>query len=105
MMVKSTNQHLLTQTTKSHLFSRPMPHVTGLGAVLAQGQDGQERVVAHASCTLSSAEQNYSIHKPEFKALHWVIASEFRDYKNRVTAVTENTSLTKPSQMQQARDG
>ena len=68
----------------------------GLGAVLAQQQDGHERVIAYASRTLSSSELNYPIHKLEFKALHWAITSKFRDYLygNRVTAVTDNNPLT-----------
>ena len=43
---------------------------TGLGAILFQKQeDGKERVIAYASCTLNKVERNYDAHKLEFLAL------------------------------------
>ena len=41
----------------------------GLGAVLYQVQDGQKRVIAYASRSLSKSERNYLLHKLEFLAL------------------------------------
>lgn len=68
----------------------------GLGAVLAQVQDGKERVIAYASKSLTPGEARYPAHKLEFKALHWAATVKFRDYVvgRKVTAVTDNNPLT-----------
>ena len=42
----------------------------GLGVVLYQVQDGQKRVIAYASRSLSKSERNYPVHKLEFLALN-----------------------------------
>ncbi|KAK7915620.1 hypothetical protein WMY93_011381 [Mugilogobius chulae] len=55
----------------------------GLGAVLAQVQDGKERVIAYASRSLQPAErndQNYSSFKLELLALKWAVTDKFKDY-------------------------
>ena len=68
----------------------------GLGAVLAQVQDGKERAIAYASRTLTSSESKYPAHKLEFKALHWAATVKFKDYLygQKITAVTDNNPLT-----------
>ena len=38
----------------------------GLGAVLYQVQEGQKRVIAYATQSLSMSERNYPVHKLEF---------------------------------------
>lgn len=44
---------------------------SGLGAVLLQEQDGVDRLIAHASRSLSKAEQNYVIAEQEALAVIW----------------------------------
>ena len=70
--------------------------IQGLRAVLIQQQEGQERVVAYASRSLSPSEAKYPAHKLEFRALHWAITVKFRDYLygHTVTAITDNNPLT-----------
>lgn len=55
----------------------------GLGAVLAQVQDGRERVIAYASRGLHDTEkhdENYSAFKLELLALKWAVTDKFKDY-------------------------
>ena len=52
----------------------------GLGAVLYEVQDGQKRVIAYASRSLSKGERNYLVHKLEFLALKWAITDKFHKY-------------------------
>ena len=49
----------------------------GLGAVLYQVQDGQKRVIAYASRSLSKSERNYPVHKLEFLVLKWAVTDKF----------------------------
>lgn len=53
---------------------------SGLGAVIYQEHDGQEKVVAYASRGLRKNERNYPAHKLEFLALKWAVVDKFHDY-------------------------
>lgn len=68
----------------------------GLGAVLCQVQDGQERVISYASRGLTKAERNYPVHKQEFLALKWAITHKLHDYLygREFTVLTDNNPLT-----------
>ncbi|XP_040264683.1 uncharacterized protein LOC120979792, partial [Bufo bufo] len=70
----------------------------GLGAVLAQIQEGKERVIAYASRSLKGAEkndQNYSSFKLDFLALVWAVTEKFKDYlaATPFIAFTDNNPL------------
>ena len=69
---------------------------SGLGAVLYQQQDGQDRVVAYASRSLKQSEKNYPAHKLEFLALKWAVCEKFHDYLygGKFEVVTDNNPLT-----------
>ena len=68
----------------------------GLEAVLYQNQDGQRRVIAYASRSLSPSERNYPTHKLEFLALKWAITDKFHEYLYgaEFQVLTGNNSLT-----------
>ena len=68
----------------------------GLGAVLYQEQEGQNRVIAYASRGLSRSESRYPAHKLEFLALKWAVTEKFSDYLygNDFTVVTDSNPLT-----------
>ena len=69
----------------------------GLGAVLYQeDQDGQLRVIAYASRSLSKSERNYPVHKLEFLALKWAVTDKFKEYLYGATfeVYTDNNPLT-----------
>ena len=79
----------------------------GLGAVLAQVQDGRERVIAYASRSLHPTEQNdanYSSFKLELLALKWAVTEKFKDYLAgaKFTIYTDNNPV---AHLQTARLG
>lgn len=70
----------------------------GLGAVLAQHQQGVERVIAYTSRSLHPAERNdsnYSSFKIELLAMKWAMSEKFKDYLwgTKVLVVTDNNPL------------
>jgi transposase InsO family protein len=69
---------------------------SGLGAVLYQEIDGDERVIAYASRSLSKTERRYPTHKQEFLALKWAVADKFKEYLYQAKFVvrTDNNPLT-----------
>ena len=69
---------------------------TGLGAVLYQNQDGQDRVVSYASRSLRLSEKNYPAHKLKFLALKWSVTDKFHDYLygTNFEVLTDNNPLT-----------
>ena len=71
----------------------------GLGAVLTQIKEGENKVIGYGSRTLTPAEHNYNLHsgKLEFLALKWAITEHFRDYlayAKHFTVYTDNNPLT-----------
>ena len=68
----------------------------GLGAVLYQVQEGQKRVIAYASWSLTRSERNYPVPKLEFIALKWAITDKFHEYLygSEFQVFTDNNLLT-----------
>lgn len=71
----------------------------GLGAVLAQEQDGQRKPIAFASRGLRPTERNmsnYSSRKLELLALKWAVTNKFREYLlgAKFVVFTDNNPLS-----------
>lgn len=66
--------------------------VGGLGAVLAQVQETEERVITYASRGLTPPESRYPAHKLEFLALKWAATEKFHDhlYGQSFSVLTDN---------------
>ena len=67
---------------------------TGLGGVLTEAIDGQERVLEFSSRTLNSAERNYSVCERECLEVLWAVR-KFRPYIEgyRFKVITDHSSL------------
>ena len=104
-------QHTAFETLKERLTNPPVlayadyrfpfklhtdASTTGLGAVLYQHQDGQDRVVSYASKSLKPSEKKYPAHKLEFLALKWSVTEKFHDYLygTNFEVFTDNNPLT-----------
>ena len=68
----------------------------GLRAVLYQNQNGQRRVIAYTSRSLSPSERNYPADKLEFLTLKWAITDKFHEYlyDAEFQVFTDNNPLT-----------
>ena len=69
----------------------------GLGGVLYQKDDqGNQRVIAYASWSLTQTERNYPAHKLEFLALKWAVMDRFHEYLygGKFNVYTDNNPLT-----------
>ena len=72
----------------------------GIGAILAQNQEGKERIICCASRSINSSEKNYSTTKKECLAIVWGVRS-FRHYLmgSKFKIFTDHYSLTWLKQM------
>ena len=69
----------------------------GLGGVLYQKDDqGNQRVIAYASWSLTQTKRNYPAHKLEFLALKWAVTDRFHEYLygGKFDVYTDNNPLT-----------
>ncbi|KAI4871772.1 hypothetical protein NFI96_001511 [Prochilodus magdalenae] len=70
----------------------------GLGAVLSQVPDGEDRArpIAFASKSLSRSQANYPAHRLEFLALKWSVCDKFSHWLkgHKFTVWTDNNPLT-----------
>ena len=108
--VWTERQQLLYATLKEKLIKPPVldyadyskpfkihadASTTGLEAVLYHNQDGMDRVVTCAICSLKLSDENYPAHKLEFLAIKWAITEKFHGYLYWATfiVVTDNNPL------------
>lgn len=84
---------------KTSLIEAPLlAYHRGLGAVLSQVQDEQERVITYANRGLNRTERNcnnYCTFKLELLALIWAVTEKFKDYliSSPFVIVTDNNPL------------
>ena len=67
---------------------------TGLGALLTQENDGEEKIIACGSRSLSKAERNYSATELECLTVIWAV-EKYRQYLEgtHFTVITDHSSL------------
>ena len=84
--------HRLTKPCKLHTNAS----VLGLGAVLYQVHEGIEKVISHASRSLTKFQTKYLVHKLEFLCLKMAITEQFHEhlYGNIYDVYTDNNPLT-----------
>ena len=84
-------------------FNRPFMLSTdasldGIGAVLSQIQEGEDRArpIAFASKSLSQSQRNYPAHRLEFLAVKWSVSDKFSHWLkgHEFTVWTDNNRLT-----------
>ncbi len=97
---ETLKQKLIESPTMAHPdFSKPFVLDTdasdlGIGAVLSQNIDGQERVIAYASRTLSKSERRYCVTRKELLALvNFVKYFRHYLYGKQFTVRTDHASL------------
>lgn len=96
---------LKAQMASAPILSRPEPgddrfviqtdaSNTGLGAVLSQVVDGEERILEFASRTMTPQERNYSVSERECLAVLWAVR-KFRSYIEgyKFKVITDHSSL------------
>ena len=68
----------------------------GLGAVLYQVQDGQEKLISYASRGLRNSEKHYPAHRLEILYSKWSVTEKFHDclYGNQFDVFTDYNPLT-----------
>ena len=68
----------------------------GEGVLYQKDDQGNQRVIAYASWSLTHTERNYPAHKLEFLALKWAVMDRFHEYLYGVKfdVYTDNNPLT-----------
>lgn len=82
-------------TTEDHYILDTDPSANGIGAVLSQIHNGQERVISYASKTLNQAEKRYCTTKCELLAVVYFV-KHFNHYLwgRHFTVRSDHSSLT-----------
>lgn len=80
-------------TTEGHFILDTDASANGIGAVLSQMHNGQERVISYAIKTLNQAEKRYCTTKRELLAVVYFV-KHFNHYFRHFTVRTDHSSLT-----------
>lgn len=65
----------------------------GIGDILLQEQQGEERVISYISRLLSKAERNFSVSQKECLALIWAIDKFIYIWGNKIQVITDHHAL------------